>query len=113
MLPVPSSNSNIESIRFSKTDVLDLYMGGDMKRALTEISRREALEEQLFLGLRLNRGIDYRELESQLDRDTIEQVRQLVADGLLEFESNLLRLTSRGRLLSNEVFEQFITAEKL
>jgi oxygen-independent coproporphyrinogen-3 oxidase len=113
MLPVGSSKPNVESVRFGETDVLELYTAGEVKPLITEVSHREALEEKLFLGLRLNRGIDYRELEPQLDRDTFAQVRQLMDDGLLEIESNCLRLTSRGRLLSNEVFEQFITAEKL
>jgi oxygen-independent coproporphyrinogen-3 oxidase len=113
MLPVRSSKSNVESVRFSKTDVLELYTAGDVKPTVTEINRREALEERLFLGLRLNRGIDYRELEPHLDRGSMEHVRQLTRDGLLQMDGNFLRLTSRGRLLSNEVFEQFISAEKL
>jgi len=33
----------------------------------------------------------------------------LKEDGLLESDGSVVRLTTRGRLLSNEVFEKFIT----
>ena len=35
---------------------------------------------------------------------------ELAAAGLLHIEGNVIRLTPRGRLLSNEVFERFLTA---
>lgn len=64
--------------------------------------------ETLVLSLRLNRGVaeeDYHQrfgvLPSELYGDAIEAS---IADGLLERSSNILRLTPRGRLLSNEVF---------
>jgi oxygen-independent coproporphyrinogen-3 oxidase len=110
MLPVDDSHLNVQSIRLSTTDDLEAYLAGDRKRTVSEITGREALEERLFLGLRLNRGIDYRELQHEVDRDTRQQVRELIADGLLKVDAGFLRLTSRGRLLSNEVFERFISA---
>ncbi len=108
MMPV-QPHSEVQSIRFSTTDNLEVYLAGDRKQTVTEITGREALEERLFLGLRLNRGIDYRDLEPELDRLTREQVRVFIADGLLEIDAGFLRLTSRGRLLSNEVFQRFIS----
>jgi oxygen-independent coproporphyrinogen-3 oxidase len=38
-------------------------------------------------------------------------VAELVGDGLMEREDGRVRLTMRGRLLSNEVFEKFIGEE--
>jgi oxygen-independent coproporphyrinogen-3 oxidase len=109
MLPV-HSHSEIESIRLSTTDDLEVYLAGDRKQIVTEVTGGESLEERLFLGLRLNRGIDYPEMELELDQDTREQVQELIADGLLVTDAGFLRLTSRGRLLSNEVFQRFISA---
>ena len=64
--------------------------------------------ETLVLGLRLNRGVaeqDYHRrfgvLPTVFFREAIETS---VSDGLLEREVDILRLTARGRLLSNEVF---------
>jgi coproporphyrinogen III oxidase-like Fe-S oxidoreductase len=38
-------------------------------------------------------------------------IQQCVQDGLLEQQGTTLRLTARGRLLSNEVFARFLTEE--
>jgi coproporphyrinogen III oxidase-like Fe-S oxidoreductase len=38
-------------------------------------------------------------------------VQQCVQEGLLEEQDAALRLTARGRLLSNEVFARFLIAE--
>ncbi len=67
---------------------------------LTESTAAQAGEE-LFLGLRLEQGIeaDWAPYE--------DAVRRFEIDGLVEREGNRLRLTSRGVLLSNEVFAEF------
>ncbi len=39
-------------------------------------------------------------------------IQQCVQDGLLEQQGTTLRLTARGRLLSNEVFARFLTEER-
>jgi coproporphyrinogen III oxidase-like Fe-S oxidoreductase len=38
-------------------------------------------------------------------------IRQSLHEGLLEQQGTILRLTARGRLLSNEVFARFLTEE--
>ena len=74
--------------------------------------QQAALEEEFFLGLRLNRGVSLDELSKKFG-DALEQARPIIAElinqGLLEADSDRLRLTSRGRLLSNEVFERFLS----
>jgi oxygen-independent coproporphyrinogen-3 oxidase len=61
--------------------------------------------ERFFLGLRLRAGI----------RPTAEEWRRYAApiakfraEGLLESDGAVLRLTERGILLSNEVFQEFL-----
>ncbi len=61
--------------------------------------------ERFFVRLRLTGGIEPDPGEWQRHRGTIEQ---FLADGLLEREGNRLRLTRRGVLLSNEVFQEFL-----
>lgn len=107
MLPAAKANVACESIRFSNTDDLDEYLRGDFEVNRTVIDQSQATEEQLFLGLRLNRGIDLVSIDP--GKDTLAAIDDLVSLGLLVTDDNNLRLTSRGRLLSNEVFERFIT----
>jgi oxygen-independent coproporphyrinogen-3 oxidase len=63
-------------------------------------------DERFFVGLRLMAGIhpsadEWRRFE--------RPIRRFVNAGLLETEHGILRLTSRGVLLSNEVFQEFLT----
>jgi oxygen-independent coproporphyrinogen-3 oxidase len=64
-------------------------------------------EERFFVGLRLMEGIRPAPDEWRRYARPIERFRDA---GLLEAEGGVLRLTSRGVLLSNEVFQEFLTA---
>ena len=62
-------------------------------------------EERFFVGLRLLAGVrpeadEWRRFEGP--------IRRFVEAGLLETEGGVLRLTGRGVLLSNEVFQEFL-----
>jgi oxygen-independent coproporphyrinogen-3 oxidase len=64
-------------------------------------------DERFFVGLRLSAGI--RPAPGEWRRHDAPIHRFLDA-GLLETDGDILRLTSRGVLLSNEVFQEFLTA---
>jgi coproporphyrinogen III oxidase-like Fe-S oxidoreductase len=70
------------------------------------------LEEEFFLGLRLNQGIDMEairvRLGAELPIEIPEAVECSIEDGLLSWSGERLQLTARGRLLSNEVFGRLI-----
>jgi oxygen-independent coproporphyrinogen-3 oxidase len=62
-------------------------------------------EERFYVGLRLSEGIrpnkqDWRRYEGPISR--------FLGDGLLERQGDTLRLTDRGVLVSNEVFQEFL-----
>jgi oxygen-independent coproporphyrinogen-3 oxidase len=56
--------------------------------------------------------VSLRDLEAKFGADAVETARvtiaELVAGGLMVQQADVVRLTARGRLLSNEVFERFI-----
>jgi oxygen-independent coproporphyrinogen-3 oxidase len=71
---------------------------GESKR---EREPADPARERYWVGLRLSEGIE--------DSGAFPfEVRALIDDGLLERQGERVRLTSRGVLLSNEVFERFI-----
>lgn len=109
MLYARPSPAEVESIRFSRGDDPTSYIAGKGDLSVTRVSREEATEETLFLGLRLNRGIPLSEVNSSALKSFQGEINELTALGLLDTSKNTLRLTSRGRLLSNEVFGRFIT----
>jgi oxygen-independent coproporphyrinogen III oxidase len=63
-------------------------------------------EEKFFVGLRLAEGVsptadEWRQYEAPISR--------FLSEGLLEKSGGTLRLTDRGVLVSNEVFQEFLT----
>ncbi len=74
----------------------------------TMLNEDDARSESIFLGLRLMRGLDLENYRARFGRDLREdyesELRRLGEAGLIEFDHDLLKLTSRGALLSNEVF---------
>lgn len=108
---VPSHGG--EAVRSSTPDSLEAYLAHKPLQP-TVVNRQAALEEAFFLGLRLVQGVDLRRLEGEFGESAVAGYSQILADlghlGLLERDGETVRLTSRGRLLSNEVFERFISS---
>lgn len=79
-----------------------------------EVSRERAMAETLMLGLRLSEGVSLSEFRSRFGCDLFtvfgETVAELSGYGLLERRAERLRLTHRGKLLGNEVFQRFLEA---
>jgi oxygen-independent coproporphyrinogen-3 oxidase len=77
-----------------------------------EISRATELSETMIMGLRLCRGVSFAEFEERfhipVDQIYGEQIREMIELGLLEVNGTGVRLTPRGRLLANDVFERFL-----
>jgi oxygen-independent coproporphyrinogen-3 oxidase len=114
MLPAsgPLRAGGVDSLRFGATDSFDQFFASAGTQA-SPVTTAQALEECFFLGLRLNRGVNLGEIGSQFGPQidayhTI--ISELIVDGLLVQAQDNLKLTPRGRLLSNEVFGKFIDA---
>ncbi len=79
---------------------------GEPVRAASTAANRA--EEKFFVGLRLSEGV---RPDAQEWKKYEEPISRFVADGLLARDGDTIRLTERGVLVSNEVFEEFITVE--
>lgn len=101
-----------EAIRFSTLDSLDAYLRGEPVLQ-APVSQEAALEEAFFLGLRLNQGIRLESIGEHFGEKALASYSAVIAESvdaqLLTHMDGMLRLTPRGRLVSNEVFERFIT----
>jgi oxygen-independent coproporphyrinogen-3 oxidase len=76
------------------------------------LTRKEAMSEFMFLGLRMIEGADAEEFARQfgleLEEAFPEVTGRLCEKGLLCADKSNLRLTSRGLLLANQVMAEFI-----
>jgi oxygen-independent coproporphyrinogen III oxidase len=100
------------AVRFGNTDELSEYLAGDAEGEIERVHRAAEMEEAWFLGLRLVEGVSLAALRREFGDEAVaafdEVIAELVADGLLMREGDRAGLTMRGRMLSNEVFAEFL-----
>lgn len=95
-----SRHENIRSVKY----YLEAVENNRLPRAKTVPV--EGLKEALMMGLRLTEGVSLEKLETRYGKTVFAahpQLLEAVALGLLEQTNGQLRLTARGRMLSNEV----------
>lgn len=100
-------------IRRSNIRDLAEYLKADQTPEEEEILSREArMEEFMFLGLRMTKGVCTEDFEKRFAESFDEiygkAAEKLLREGLLEQDGNVLRLTDRGLNLCNYCFEQFL-----
>ena len=88
--------------------------GGQVVVERRVLSAREAMEEALFMGLRLARGIDVNTVKARFGIDVWDiyrrQLEQFREAGVLIYDGRLLRLSRAGMLLANEIMARFLDA---
>jgi oxygen-independent coproporphyrinogen III oxidase len=99
-------------LRSTTTDALKQYLAGTATPETTWLTPARQHEEAWFLALRMNEGVNVdalrQEFGPELIAQAMETVARLVDDGLLTADGERVRLTARGRLLSNDVFQEFL-----
>ena len=86
-------------------EYVDKSLTGESVRA--ESNRPDPVEEKFFVGLRLTEGVrpdpsDWLRYGSAITRH--------LSDGMMVSDNGCLRLTNRGIMVSNEIFQEFIAA---
>jgi oxygen-independent coproporphyrinogen III oxidase len=99
-------------LRATTTDDLDDYLNGDSGHETSWQGPAQQLEEAWFLGLRRNAGVEVLALKAEFGVQAVEPsiavAHRLADDGLLEIDGGSVRLSQRGRLISNDVFAEFL-----
>jgi oxygen-independent coproporphyrinogen III oxidase len=113
---LPSASLDAEAVRFATPDALELYLATGSPQP-TMVSPHTALEESFFLGLRLTLGVNLSALSASFGEQAVEKFREaiheLAQEGLIQQDQTCIRLSPKGRLLSNEVFEKFLSPEEV
>jgi oxygen-independent coproporphyrinogen-3 oxidase len=96
-------------VQGSRFEVLSAKMG---KPEVEVVGKEKAFEEAMFLGLRMNEGVDMEELRGEfgegLMRDAVAAMGDVEEAGLVVRDGSWVRLTARGRMASNEVFSRLL-----
>lgn len=79
---------------------------------VSKMTQKDRMEEFMYLGLRLIKGVSEEEFRQRFDCDMNEiygdVIRKHIAEGLLERRAGRLCLTDRGLDVSNYVFADFL-----
>lgn len=77
-----------------------------------EVTYEEKMEEEMFLGLRKNRGVSLTVFEQKYSKTLHEvygkEIKELIHKELVALEEDHIFLTTRGRFVGNEVFQYFL-----
>jgi oxygen-independent coproporphyrinogen-3 oxidase len=99
-------------LRSTTTDGLTAYLAGSEPVETTWLAPAQQHEEAWFLGLRLNAGVDVAAMQHEFGAAMVEPALKVVARlaeaRLLDTDGRTVRLTAQGRLLSNNVFQEFL-----
>lgn len=112
-----ASEQTPASLRFTTTASLDDYLADSAPLAdQSWLGPVQQLEESWFLGLRRNSGVAVADLMQLFGAEAVQPsltvARRLVAEGLLDQpHPECFALTPRGRLLSNDVFAEFLAVQ--
>lgn len=79
---------------------------------VTDLTLRDLMAETMFMGLRMQVGVSFAHFRALCGMELTEvyasELTDLTALGLLEQDATGVRLTPRGRMLGNRVFERFV-----
>lgn len=107
------SASLVENVRFSNTSDLQEYLAGDFEEREREVlERREQMEEFMFLGLRMIKGVSRGDFKKafgvEIEAVYGEVIKKMVSQGLLQQQAGRISLTEEGISVSNYVMSEFL-----
>lgn len=111
------ASSYILGSRYVNTDDLDLYIKEasniqHIRKLISEPSRNRRLEESIFLGLRLTKGVNLlwlnKTFNNPLENVFKKPYKKYIKSKCLYVEDGRLKLTPRGLDISNQVFSEFL-----
>ena len=111
------ASSLMDHIRWKEPDYIGPSTGLvlEEREDFTRLSRKDEMEEFMFLGLRKINGVSeqdfYKSFKVSMDEVYKDNIENLIKEGLLVREKDRIRLTDRGLDLSNYAMSQFLLDE--
>lgn len=110
------ASSLIGNVRYKNTSDLKSYVNQPTASGLFEektvLGRDDCMDEFMFLGLRMSRGVSVSRFEQEFGvkpKDIYpREIERFIKDGLLKEEDGYLRLTDKGIDYGNHVFAGFL-----
>lgn len=107
----------VDGVRYTNINPVNHYIKAiNKKNKAILVSNKptltERMEEEMFLGLRLNEGVNSQKFKNKFDQSIENVFGQTIEDlknrQLLVEKSGSIALSERGKVIGNEVFEAFL-----
>lgn len=106
----------LNGIRYRNRGPIQHYLKavaeGNARLSEEVLTKKEQMEEEVFLGLRKNKGVSISRFETKFETSFEgiygQVVRGLAAEGLVDLDGDRLRMTQKGLFLGDTVAERFI-----
>lgn len=112
-----SASGFLNEIRYNNFCELDKYEGiiNSGKKPIEwkeKLSIKDKIEESIFLGLRMNEGIEFKHFHEKYNVNFREvyknEINKLEKMKLIEISDKGMKLTQKGREISNSIFVEFM-----
>lgn len=107
-----SAGGYIENRRYTNTYNFSDYIKNPIDKRYEILSLQEQIEEEIFLGLRLINGINFKHINKKFDINIYQMFKKefdkYLENGLMLKTYDGVKLSLRGIMLSNEVLCDFI-----
>ena len=107
-----SASSNIENLRYTNFyDFKDYYEALEKNKSpivfSEKLSKTDRMNEFVMMGLRLNSGVDIEEFDEKFNENFLkiyeQEIEKNLKSNLIILDENNIKLTEKGRDLSNQV----------
>ncbi|GAB3071126.1 radical SAM family heme chaperone HemW [Salinicoccus sesuvii] len=111
------SHGYIDNTRYYNIKPINHYIQsmeetGSVVKETLALDQKAQMEEEMFLGLRMNRGVDTARFEEKFGRSMDEVygtvINQEISKGHIEASKSRVALTEKGRMVGNTVFMEFL-----
>lgn len=112
-----SASGYLNNTRYNNISDLDEYnklihSGKKPIEWQEKLSIKDEIEESIFLGLRMNEGIKfkmfYEKYDFNFEEEYKNEINKLKNMNLIEIRDGVLKLTQKGREISNSIFVEFM-----
>ena len=116
------ASSLVDSTRYKNTDSLSFCMENShnptaIKCDITPLSKKDIMEEFMFLGLRKIKGISINAFNQQFGMDIFDVYGDVITKyknmNLLSVKNDVIALTKQGLDVSNSIFSDFLIDEDI
>ena len=102
-----------ENTRYKNTGYFEEYIKNPLNKEEEEIlTEQETMENEIFLALRLNEGINISEINQKYKIDFEQKYKKTIDKytnlDMLKIKNGYCNLTEKGILLSNEIMSEFL-----